>query len=495
MSKRACTEDDYLKVMALTDQGLTSAEIMAATGVSKRTITRMRNGQWQPPSGSSMPLLGRSPLTGVIKDYMDQGCTMDDLTVLARGNDPFRHDTAEGHKLGEWLRDTLEAIGVEVGEGGRKIHNRGLQYMLIGQVKPDGRVYANDEKTWKWLSDRVSKAARWLNYVPFTQIIDQRNAEPVIRVVPAAAEAQILIGFSGERLVPDAEDFAPQAHVEGAAGVQAYRLAIIGEKSSLEPVLGPVAEEFGADLYLPTGEISDTILHQMASLTAAEERPLIVFNFADCDPSGWQMGISVARKLQALSELLGPFEFEVHRVALTPDQVRELNLKPSPLKDTEKRRAKWEARTGTMQTEIDAAIALRPDDLTRIARAAISPFFDATLADRFEQARQEWEDEAREVIDDGLDGDREEIMTAARDKLGQARTLIDEVNESFETSAEPDDLPEFEPPEPGVPIGDALPSGLGTTLVSSDWDFPEQCQKLRESKAYGGEDEDEDEEP
>ena len=65
MSKRACTEDDYLKVMALTDQGLTSAEIMAATGVSKRTITRMRNGQWQPPSGPSMPLLGRSPLTGV----------------------------------------------------------------------------------------------------------------------------------------------------------------------------------------------------------------------------------------------------------------------------------------------------------------------------------------------------------------------------------------------------------------------------------------------
>ena len=259
-------------------------------------------------------------------------------------------------------------------------------------------------------------------------------------------------------------------------------------------MLGLIAEEFGADIYLPTGEISDTILHQMASLTAAEERPLIVFYFADCDPSGWQMGISVSRKLQALSELLGPFEFEVHRVALTPDQVRELNLKPSPLKDTEKRRAKWEARTGTKQTEIDAAIALRPDDLARIARAAISPFFDATLAGRFEQARQEWEDDARAVIDDGLDGDRAAIMAAARDKLGQARTLIDEVNESFETSAEPDDLPEFEPPEPGVPIGDALPSGLGTTLVSSDWDFPEQCQKLRDSKAYGGEDEDEDDE-
>jgi hypothetical protein len=30
------------------------------------------------------------------------------------------------------------------------------------------------------------------------------------------------------------------------------------------------------------------------------------------------MGISVGRKLQAFRELLGGFEFEVHRVALTP---------------------------------------------------------------------------------------------------------------------------------------------------------------------------------
>ena len=494
MSGPKYTEADLAKVLALPEAQYSLKDVERLTGVTASTAGRMRRGEWQPPSGPSMPLLGRSPLTSVVEEHVDDGWSLDELTVLARGNDPFRQDTAEGHKIGEWLCDTLESLGVQIGEGGRKIHNRGVHYLLIGQTKPNGREYVNTENEWKWLNDRVSKAARWLGYIPFGQFIDQRNAEPVIRILPAQAQAQILAGYTSDEMYLDAEDYAPRAHLEGGGGIQPYRLAIIGEKSSLDPVLGLIAEEFGADIYLPTGEISDTILHQMASLTAAEERPLIVFYFADCDPSGWQMGISVSRKLQALSELLGPFEFEVHRVALTPDQVRELNLKPSPLKDTEKRRAKWEARTGTKQTEIDAAIALRPDDLARIARAAISPFFDATLAGRFEQARQEWEDDARAVIDDGLDGDRAAIMAAARDKLGQARTLIDEVNESFETSAEPDDLPEFEPPEPGVPIGDALPSGLGTTLVSSDWDFPEQCQKLRDSKAYGGEDEDEDDE-
>ena len=182
---------------------------------------------------------------------------------------------------------------------------------------------------------------------------------------PGCRCEQILAAQDSRELVPDAEYFAPAAHLEGGAGIQPYRLAVIGEKSSLEPVLGPVAEEYDADLYLPAGEISDTILHHMASRTAAEERPLVVFYFADCDPSGWQMGISVARKLQALSELLGPFGFEVHRVALTPDQVRALRLPSTPLKATEKHAAKWEMRTGTKQTEIDAAIALRPAELGR----------------------------------------------------------------------------------------------------------------------------------
>ena len=39
------------------------------------------------------------------------------------------------------------------------------------------------------------------------------------------------------------------------------------------------------------------------------------------------------------------------------------------------------------------------------------------------------------------------------------------------------------PQDPDVPV---LPSGTGTTLVGSDWDFAEQCRALMNSKAYGG---------
>ena len=34
--------------------------------------------------------------------------------------------------------------------------------------------------------------------------------------------------------------------------------------------------------------------------------------------------------------------------------------------------------------------------------------------------------------------------------------------------------------------GTALPSGLGTTLVSSGWDFAGHGRTLKDSKAYGG---------
>ena len=129
------------------------------------------------------------------------------------------------------------------------------------------------------------------------------------------------------------------------------------------------------------------MIAEMAARAAADPRPAVVLYFSDFDPSGWQMPISVSRKLQALRTLRHPdLRIAVHRVALTLDQVRELNLPSTPLKETEKRADKWRARMGHEQTEIDALAALRPEELTRIALDALKPFFDFTLDERCERA-------------------------------------------------------------------------------------------------------------
>jgi hypothetical protein len=89
----------------------------------------------------------------------------------------------------------------------------------------------------------------------------------------------------------------------------------------------PIARWYHADLYLPTGEISDTWLYRMAADGAADGRPMQVFTLSDCDPAGYQMPVSIGRKLQAFRDLLFPsLQFEVRPVALTVEQVVDLEL-------------------------------------------------------------------------------------------------------------------------------------------------------------------------
>jgi hypothetical protein len=265
----------------------------------------------------------RSPLRQALDTAIAEGhgtkLGLKDFTVLAPQNDPFRLDTTANHRDGAWLAMTARELGL----GNRKIHLRGLHYMVIGRPKPDGTPYTNTDTDWLWLSSGCGKAARFLGHIPFDQIVDQRNSEPTVRIFrQPVLWPYVNVGIEVD--IPDADDIEPYIGALGFDAVQPYKLVIVGEKSSLGDVLGPVAESYGADLYLPTGEISDTLIYQMAKIGAEDGRPMVVLYFSDADPAGWQMPISVARKLQAFNVSLYPeLDFEVHRVALTPDQVRE----------------------------------------------------------------------------------------------------------------------------------------------------------------------------
>jgi hypothetical protein len=99
--------------------------------------------------------------------------------------------------------------------------------------------------------------------------------------------------------------------------------------------------------------------------------------------------------LQALRDLLFPeLEFTVVHAALGPEQVRELGLPSSPLKEGEKRAAKWFELYGSEQTEIDALATLQPRVLERIARDAVASYFDATLKERVEAVEAVWQERA-----------------------------------------------------------------------------------------------------
>jgi hypothetical protein len=173
---------------------------------------------------------------GVLRSVLEvarekAGCGLGELTVLSAQVDPYRLDTPSGHRDGVWLAKRLNRLV----KRGKKIHWRGLHYVIVSKGdlrKPNGGTYVNTDEDWVWLSTVAGKAARWLNYIPFERIIDNRNAEPIIhhkaRVVP---EAFVSIGL--DVTIPDAGDLEPSPMAVGFEPRQAFHFVIFGEKASL----------------------------------------------------------------------------------------------------------------------------------------------------------------------------------------------------------------------------------------------------------------------
>jgi hypothetical protein len=386
----------------------------------------------------------------------DASLPLADLTVLDKKVDPYRQDTPAGHRDGAWLAEQMANLGIV-----RPIHLRGLHYALVSSTsltKPNGERYLNDADNWEWLQVEASKAARWLGYVPFDRIVDERNAPPVI-VVHRNGEPEVEIGLGAtiEVTVPDLEDIKPTVYLDNFKARQKYRLVVYGEKTSLAEVAGPLCESFGADLYLPSGEITDSQLYLMAKTGAEDGRPMVVFILADFDPAGNQMAVSIGRKLMALRDLLFPaLEFAVIPIALTEEQVRAFGLPSTPLKPTEARADRWrEEHGGLEQTEIDALATLQPDRLRKIIRDAFNRYHDRTLADRAREIRDDWLASAQNALDEAIDEDLIAALHAeAESRLAGIREEIERINDQLRASTENFgvELPGLPtPPEPDLP--------------------------------------------
>jgi hypothetical protein len=390
---------------------------------------------------------------GVLRSVLETasaeaGCSLSDLTVLSAQVDPYRLDTLSGHRDGQWLAKQLDrAIGKK-----RRIHWRGLHYALVSTsslVKPNGDRYLNDDDNWTWLINVAGKAARWLDYIDFERITDNRNSEPFIHH-KASIKPKALVTIGVEIAIPDVSDMEPTAVAEGFEARQRFHFVIFGEKASLEDVVLPVARMKQADLYLPTGEISDTLLYRIAKDAAADGRPMVMFTLADCDPSGHQMPVSIGRKLQAFRDFRFPkLKFEIVPIALTVEQVGELGLPSTPLKESEKRANRWRQAFGVEQTEIDALATLQPNILRQIIEAAFEPYYDSSLEDRVDEARTDWMAQAQAAIDEQVDS---EVLAALRveatERLSEFSSQFADLNERFRLAGDRFHLPAIEVPQP-----------------------------------------------
>lgn len=197
------------------------------------------------------------------------------------------------------------------------------------------------------------------------------------------------------------------------------RLAFIGEKQSLADVLEPIAQQYRADLVLPTGELSTTLLYGIVKRAWNDGRPCRIFYFSDSDPTGFHMPIEVSRKLQALVDDRFPeLDVQLRHCSLAAEQVQVLGLPSTPMKATERRADKWRERFGVEQTEIDALATLRPRDLRDIVEKAVAPYWDETLLARTLEARDDAQEMARAAL--------AAIIEAKQDRLDAVEAVLAE---------------------------------------------------------------------
>src|SRR5262249_35790823 len=175
---------------------------------------------------------------------------------------------------------------------------------------------------------------------------------------------------------------------------------------------------------------------------------------------GYQMAVSIGRKLQAFRDFRFPkLKFEIVPIALTVEQVRELGLPSTPLKETEKRASRWRQAFGVEQTEIDALATLQPDVLRQIIEAAFAPYYDTSLEERVDEARTDWMVRAQAAIDEQVDPEVLAVLRAeATEQLAGIQSIIADLNERFRLAADRFTLPAIEVPRPEL---DAERQSLG----------------------------------
>lgn len=421
-----------------------------------------------------------TPLRGILDAAVAQsGLSMKDLTVLSACRDPYRLDTKAGHAKGKWLADSY----AEVNPSGRRLHLRGLHYLLVGRVKlPNGQPYINDDKTWTWMSEQAAKCARFLGYLPWDALRDARNSPPqVFRVKQNPPSWQMTVGEVDVWLP---ETLEPRVSIVGDLYRQPWQQILIAEKQGVSDVLLPLAKQYSASLVLPGGELSDQMLHDILKEAAEDGRPLAIHQLGDFDPAGYQMAISTARTAQALRDSQFPdLTIRVHPVALTLKHCLDWNLPSTPLKETELRANRWQEAMGREQTELDAAVALVPSEFTSVIRDSLKQYFDEHVQGRAAEIRRDLEDKANVRLAEHLgDETLALIRYQAEAKLADLDDLVKEVNAALRFDF--DDLGIALPDSPTVLDGTTKASA--EPLYDSDLEWGFSTLRMIERKQYCG---------
>lgn len=343
------------------------------------------------------------------------GVKVTELLALSPKNDPFYAGTPTDILQANWFATIWRKAGYTSG-----VHLRRVHYWTVSQSPPvqmhNGLPYENTEACWKYLT-QASKMARYLGLVRIADIIDNKN--PPAHVHAHYSESSIL---SFDLELPNLDEPEINLYGPGNDNAQPYHLEVWAEKSTMNDVLLPVCERYGATLATFEGEVSITACYSlMQRIKSAGEKPVRIWYISDFDPAGNSMPVATARKIEYMLAHYGvKADVRLRPLALNAEQIDEYDLPRIPIKESERRAGKFEAAFGEGACELDALEALYPGVLGRLVDAAVSEYFSDEALDHARTQARAVRDEVRVK--------RDEILERYEEELEAVRGMIEELN-------------------------------------------------------------------
>ena len=169
------------------------------------------------------------------------------------------------------------------------------------------------------------------------------------------------------------------------------------EKDALSRVISAITNKYSVVVCPSRGYSSYTYLKRMAvedRFQKYTDKPIVVLDFRDHDPSGIQMTEDLQNRLDRYG---GDLDITVNRIALTIEQVRRYKLIPNPTKIADPRSPKYHLLYGNECWELDA---IEPSELQRIVKESIIDFIDASLWKlTIEQSKREQKDLEKRIAE------------------------------------------------------------------------------------------------
>jgi hypothetical protein len=412
------------------------------------------------------------------------------LIALARKNDPFYVGSPCQRIQGKWFADVWSRA--EFSARKNKVHTRHVHYWLVSQEKPlrtpNGKPYENLESCWNFLNE-ASKSARYLDLVDPAEFDDRRNPDAVINATfnvwsiyfPTSPNVSVI--NTGLWNLPELPEFPnlPAYVINDFKSEQRFLLEVWCEKSTMNGVLGPICESYGANLQTGVGELSITKAFEVVTeRIRMARRPARIFYVVDFDPGGKSMPVAVARKIEWFLRQHPNLNVRLEQIVLTLDQVKKYRLPRIPIKDSEKRKAKFEERFGAGAVELDALEALHPGELEKIVSGSLDAYYDHTLAGRTEKVRAQLQ--AR------LGSIRDKVIAGRSEEIEQLKSRWEEIREKFAAQVAgynadaaalferiEDEMREQQPDLTGYPVPEARQAAEnGDALFDSTREYFEQ---------------------